>query len=182
MRQFLIAVSLFILAATAFWLFDFIKNINLSSSNMKITSDAFAEKGIIKAKYTCDGGNINSRIFFENVPSGAKSLAFIMDDPDATGGGTFTHWIVWNIPPDTKEIAEDSVPSNAIEGETDFGKSGYGGPCPPKGNAPHRYFFTLYALDAALQLRAGASREELEEKMKGHIIEEARYMGLYGRK
>ncbi|MBI5005449.1 MAG: YbhB/YbcL family Raf kinase inhibitor-like protein [Candidatus Lloydbacteria bacterium] len=149
---------------------------------MKISSGAFKEKELIPSAYTCDGDNVNPRILFDAVPADAKSLALIVDDPDATGGGTFTHWTVWNISPDTKEIAENSLPSNAVEGETGFGRIGYGGPCPPKGNLPHRYFFRLYALNKTLGLHSGASRVQLEQAMAGCIIEKTEYIGLYGRK
>ncbi|MBI2046075.1 MAG: YbhB/YbcL family Raf kinase inhibitor-like protein [Parcubacteria group bacterium] len=149
---------------------------------MKITSDIFQEKEIIPAKYTCDGSNINPRLLFEDVPKEAKTLALIMDDPDATDGKIFTHWTMWNISPDTKEIAEQSAPNGAVEGETDFGVVGYGGPCPPKGVAPHRYFFKLYALDKPLCIPAGAQVGQLKEAMRESIIEEAEYVGLYGRR
>ena len=148
---------------------------------MKITSNAFQEKEFMPALYTCDGRNVNPRILFDAVPVETKSLALIMDDPDATCGKTFTHWIIWNISTDTKEIAENSLSYNAVEGETDFGKIGYGGPCPPKGAAPHRYFFRLYALDKTLDLHSGASRAQLEQAMDGRIIEKAEYIGLYDR-
>lgn len=151
-------------------------------NRMKIIIDAFQEKETIPARYTCDGDNISPRILFGGVPEEAKSLVLIMDDPDATGGGTFTHWTVWNIYPDTKEIAEKNLPDNAVEGETDFGKIGYGGPCPPKGNPPHRYFFRFYALNKMLELPSGTSRGRLEQAMVGSILEKAEYVGLYGRK
>lgn len=149
---------------------------------MKIIVDAFQEKETIPTRYTCDGDNISPRILFGDVPQEAKSLVLIMDDPDATGGGTFTHWTVWNIRPETTEIAENAVPSDAVEGETDFGKIGYGGPCPPRGNQPHRYFFRLYALNKMLKLPSGTPRRRLEQAMDGGVIEKAEYVGLYGRK
>lgn len=149
---------------------------------MKIIVDSFQEKETIPIRYTCDGDNTSPRILFADVPREAKSLVFIMDDPDATGGGTFTHWAVWDIPPEATQIAENAVPSGAVEGETDFGKIGYGGPCPPRGNPPHRYFFRLYALNKMLELPSGTPRSRLEQAMSECIIEKAEYVGLYGRK
>lgn len=149
---------------------------------MKIIVDAFQEKETIPTRYTCDGDNISPRILFGDVPQEAKSLVLIMDDPDATGGGTFTHWTVWNIRPETTEIAESWVPNGVVEGKTDFGKTGYGGPCPPKGNAPHRYFFRVYVLNKMLELSSGTPRGRLEQAMSGGIIEKAECIGLYGRK
>lgn len=148
-------------------------------AGMKITSAAFSHNGNIPSKYTCDGKNVNPPLMFEGVPSGVKSLALIMDDPDAPSG-MFVHWVLWSIAPDTKEIAEDTAPKGAAQGITDFRRPGYGGPCPPSGT--HRYFFKLYALDAALDLRKSAGKADLEKAMKGHILAEAEIIGLYKRK
>ena len=149
---------------------------------MRIISDIFQEKEIIPSRYTCDGGNIHPRLFIEEISSQAKSLALIVDDPDATSGKTFTHWTIWNILPGTNQIEDGRVPPEAIEGMTDFGSIGYGGPCPPKGNPSHRYIFKLFALNKILELPAGASRNQLEKEMAGYIIDKAEYVGLYGRK
>jgi len=148
---------------------------------MNITSDVFKEKEMIPSIYTCDGVNIIPPLVFLDVPSKTRSFSIIMDDPDATGGKTFTHWIVWNISKDTREIIEGLVPTGAVEGMTDFGKIGYGGPCPPKGNAPHRYFFKLYALDTELSLFEDTTKSDLENAMNGHILEQAEFFALYGR-
>ncbi|MDP3726680.1 MAG: YbhB/YbcL family Raf kinase inhibitor-like protein [bacterium] len=145
---------------------------------MKIESSAFKHNTLIPQKYTCDGENINPALMFLNIPKGTKSLALIMDDPDAPVG-LWVHWVLWNISPDTKEIEENYTPKDAIEGMTSFGKEGYGGPCPPNGE--HRYFFKLYALDSELVLPTTADKETLEEAMVGRVLEKAELIGLYSR-
>ncbi len=149
------------------------------TKKMKIESLAFTNEGVIPSKYTCDGDNINPELKFIDVPENAKSLVLIMDDPDAPMG-TWQHWLIWNISPDTKLIEENSEPKNAVFGMNDFRRLEYGGPCPPSG--VHRYFFRLYALDKILNLNSGSSREQLERAIKGHIIAEAVLMGKYSRK
>lgn len=145
---------------------------------MQLTSKAFTHEGAIPPQYTCDGNNTCPTLEILDVPENAKSLALIFDDPDAPGG-TFLHWTIWNIPPYTETIESD-LPEDVIEGRTSFGETGYGGPCPPDGE--HRYYFRLYALDTELsELPEGASREELETAMEGHIIEQAELMGRYDR-
>jgi len=148
-------------------------------STLKVSTPAFQHKENIPQKYTCDGDDVNPPLRIENVPSGAKSLALIVDDPDAPRG-TWVHWVIWNIAPDIKEIREQSVPSGAIEGMNDFRKRSYGGPCPPSGT--HRYFFKLYALDVSLNLDANTNKADLERAMKGHIVGQAELIGLYMRK
>jgi Raf kinase inhibitor-like YbhB/YbcL family protein len=145
---------------------------------MIITSPSFENSGPIPAKFTCDGGDINPELVIQNVPAEAKSLVLIVDDPDAPAG-TWTHWTVWNIDPGTSVIKEESVPPGATEGQTSFGKPGYGGPCPPGGR--HRYYFRLYALDALLNLDSDANVDELREAMNGHVVAEAELMGTYQR-
>ncbi|MBI2049452.1 YbhB/YbcL family Raf kinase inhibitor-like protein [Candidatus Roizmanbacteria bacterium] len=145
---------------------------------MIITSTAFQHNGYIPSKYTCDGENKNPPLTFSQVPKDARSLVFIVDDPDAPSR-TFTHWVVYNIPSSTLQILEGEIPQNSVQGMTDFGQTKYGGPCPPSG--VHRYFFKLFALDIALDLKIGASREEVLEAMKGHILESGELIGLYGR-
>ena len=135
---------------------------------------------MIPAKYTCDWENINPALQISEIPKNAEGLVLIVDDPDATRGSTWLHWTVWNIKPDTKEIAENSASVGAVEGKTDFGKPGWGGPCPP--SKTHRYFFKIFALDTILNLPAGASLNELEKAMDGHISEQAELIGLYSRK
>lgn len=143
---------------------------------MKISSSAFEEGGAIPDKFARKGGDKSPALNIEDVPDGAKSLVLIMDDPDAPKG-LFTHWILFNVSPRTKEIHEDSAPVMATQGRNDYGDVGYGGPQPPSGE--HRYFFKLYALDSVLSLSRGAKREEIDGAIKGHIIEEAQTMGRF---
>ena len=145
---------------------------------MTILSSAFEHNAFIPVKYTCDGENVNPPLELKDVPSGTQSLVLVVDDPDAPRG-TWVHWTVWDINFKTAQIAEDSVPASATEGLTSFGKSGYGGPCPPSGT--HRYFFKLYALDMTLDLSSTADKRMLEEAMAGHILGQAELIGLYGR-
>lgn len=145
---------------------------------MKIWSPVFEHNGFIPKKYTCDGEDINPPLVIEEVPVKAKSLVLIIDDPDAPRG-TFTHWLLWNIPADINEVKEGEIPAGAVQGLNDFGKLDYGGPCPPSG--VHRYFFNLYALDEVLDLKEGSSRKELESTMEPLIIAQAVLMGKYTR-
>jgi len=146
---------------------------------MLITSPSLKNGEYIPKKFTCDGGDINPEFQVQNVPEDAKSLVLIMDDPDAPSG-TFTHWTVWNINPETIYIKEESKPPGSVEGINSAGQIGYIGPCPPAGN-PHRYFSTLYALDIRLEVVQGASREVLEGVLRGHVIEKTELLGIYGR-
>ena len=143
---------------------------------LRISSAAFAEGGSIPARYTCDGADVNPPLTVENVPEGVRSLALIVDDPDAPGG-VWVHWVVWGIDPKTKEIREGSVPTGASQGKNDWRRNSYGGPCPPSGT--HRYFFKLYALGTTLNLGSGATKSDLERAMQGHIIAQAQLMGVY---
>lgn len=138
-----------------------------------ISSAAFQNEKVIPAKYTCEGDDINPPLDIKEIPEQVKSLALIIDDPDAPRG-TWLHWLVWNIPV-THHIQENKVPG--IEGMNDFRKSSYGGPCPPSGT--HRYFFRVYGLDDVINLKRGATRKELELAMQGHIVAYGELMGLY---
>ena len=146
-----------------------------------LKSTAFKDGAPIPAKYTCDGDDVNPFLEIKNPPERTVSFALIVDDPDATRGIPFDHWLLWNIPPNTQYISEDNIPQGAVQGTTDFGTAKWGGPCPPAGNAPHRYVFTLYALDATVALSTGATKEELIKLMEGHILGKAELVGLYGR-
>lgn len=147
---------------------------------MEITSSAFINNQLIPAKYTCDGENVNPPLTIEGVPSTAQSLVLIVDDPDAPSGD-FVHWTAWNLNPDTKAIFESgSLPAGAVEGLTDFGRSGYGGPCPHAGL--HRYFFKLYALDITLIIPRSSIKMDIDKAMAGHVLEQAQLIGLYARK
>ncbi len=143
------------------------------------SSPSFKTNDFLASKFTCDGRDTNPPLTIEKVPGEAKSLALIVDDPDAPGG-TWTHWVLWDIDPNTREIKEDSVPAGAKQGLNDFRSASYGGPCPPGGT--HRYFFKLYALDRELGLAPGASRSAVEKAMKGHVLAQAELMGKYARK
>ncbi len=151
---------------------------------MKITSSAFTHGGMIPAKYTCDGQDISPPLAWADVPAGAKSLALISDDPDAPMG-TWVHWVAYNIPPDVTMFgeqmkAEKEFKNGMRQGSNSWPKIGYGGPCPPSGT--HRYFFKLYALDSVLDLKPGATKEQLVKAMKGHVLAETELMGRYKRR
>ncbi len=176
----LVFSALFVLAA---------KNAASQTGRLQITSSAFGHNQTIPKEYTCQGADVNPPLDIRNIPAGAKSLVLIMDDPDAPMG-TWVHWTVWNITTHITEIPESSVPNHApwdpnspatplpaIQGVTSFGRSGYGGPCPPSGT--HRYFFKLYAIDTTLTLPSAASKKALEKAIEGHILDETQLIGLY---
>ena len=145
---------------------------------LKLTSPVFENNSPLPPRYTCDGENINPPLSIKNVPRKAKSLALLLDDQDAPRG-SYVHWIVWNIDPETKDIKEDSVPADAVEGTNDFKKRNYGGPCPP--TRAHRYVFKLYALDIRLNLEASSIKAALEKAMKGHILLQTQLLTSYKR-
>jgi len=145
---------------------------------MKLESPVFIDNEKIPVKYTCDGEDVNPPLIISGVPVGAKSLALIVDDPDAPMGD-WVHWLVWNINPQIRKIEEDSVPDGGKEGMTDFGEPGWGGPCPPSGQ--HRYQFKLYALDTLLDLDEQATKADLLAAMQGHVLAEVKLVGLYQR-
>ncbi|HEX5797591.1 MAG TPA: YbhB/YbcL family Raf kinase inhibitor-like protein [Candidatus Saccharimonadales bacterium] len=143
---------------------------------MDITSPAFANNDTIPVRFGHAQDNVNPPLVFTAIPPDTQSLVMIMDDPDAING-TFTHWVMYNIPPAETHLGENEVPVGAREGVNDYGKKGYGGPQPPSGT--HRYFFKLYALDDQLDLEEGATAEEVEEAIEGHVITKAQLIGLY---
>ena len=147
---------------------------------MEFTSAAFSNNGTIPSKYTCDGEGINPPLKTSNVPQGTKSLAIIMDDPDAVkpAGKIWDHWVVFNISPLTTEIQEGKEP-NGVHGKGTSGNLKYKGPCPP--DQEHSYFFKLYALDIVLDLLEGVSKDEIRKAMHDHIIEETQLIGRYER-
>ncbi len=145
---------------------------------MNIKSNAFEHNGFIPSKYTCDAQNINPPLEFSDVPKNTKSLALIVEDPDAPGQ-TWDHWLLWNISPDTKKIKKGKMPEEAIAGTNDFNKTTYGGPCPPSGT--HRYFFKLYALNKKLELKKGADKNTLLPQLKKHQLDYAELVGKYSR-
>ena len=152
----------------------------------EVTADAFQHDGNIPILHTCDGEDISPPLRWQDVPSATKSFALIADDPDAPMG-TWVHWLVYDIPASARELKAGIPPSEALsdgsrQGSTNFGRSGYGGPCPPPGK-PHRYYFKLYALDTLLNLPpAQATKSELLKAMEGHVLQEAQLMGRYQRK
>jgi Raf kinase inhibitor-like YbhB/YbcL family protein len=152
---------------------------------MQLTSTAFTEGAAIPAKHTCDARDVSPPLKWTGVPAGAKSLALIVDDPDAPAG-TWVHWVLYDLPASKSELTEDVpksqyVAGGAKQGLNDFRHLGYGGPCPPHGK-PHRYFFKLYALDAVLDLKPGLTKKDLESAMEKHILAQAQLMGTYQRK
>jgi Raf kinase inhibitor-like YbhB/YbcL family protein len=151
---------------------------------LQISSAAFSAGETIPKKFTCDGPDVSPKLTWNEAPAKTQSFALIMDDPDAPVG-TWVHWVLFDLPADTRELAEgvakqEQLANGALQGRNDFGKIGYGGPCPPPGK-PHRYFFKLYALDAKLNLKAGVTKADVERAMKGHILAQAELMGKYGR-
>jgi Raf kinase inhibitor-like YbhB/YbcL family protein len=151
--------------------------------DIKLKSSAFEEGGMIPKKYSCDGPNVSPPLEWESAPSGCKAFALICDDPDAPMG-TWVHWVVYNIPARVNRLAEGISASKVLDdgtlqGINDFRKIGYGGPCPPGGT--HRYYFTIYALDAPLKLDSGATKSQLSRAMEGHILAQGQLMGKYKR-
>lgn len=150
---------------------------------LTITSSSFADGGTIPSKFTCDGGDVSPQLTVSAPPSSAKSLALIVEDPDAPAG-SFVHWVAFNLPSTLRDLPEGASarPENmqgAMQGRNDFDKTGYGGPCPP-GNTPHHYIFRIYALDSILQLPEGATKIDLARAARGHVLAEGKLVGLYG--
>lgn len=145
---------------------------------------AFEPGSLIGRAYTCDGRDITPPLRWENPPSGTRSFALVCEDPDAPMG-TWVHWVIYNIPATARELSEgfpprEKSPDGSLQGQNDFGRLGYGGPCPPRGK-PHRYFFRLYALDSVPGLGPGATRKALLKATEGHVLAQAELMGTYGR-
>lgn len=152
---------------------------------MHIQSLSFDHGQLIPKQYTCSGKNVSPHMKWDEAPGNTRSFALILDDPDAPSGA-YTHWVVYNIPAGSRELAENmaarpQLPDGTLQGQNDFQRIGYGGPCPPEGRGPHRYVFRLYALDDKLSLEAGASKAALERAMQGHIIDHAETVGRYER-
>ena len=151
---------------------------------LSVSSTAFQEGDRIPAKYTCQGQDVSLPLTWSEGPTGTLSFALIMDDPDAPGGA-FTHWLIFNIPSDSYQLAEAvptqaRLPNGALQGKNDFGRIGYGGPCPPPGG-PHRYRFTVYALDETLGLEAGTSKTQLLAAITDHVLAQGQLTGAYQR-
>jgi len=151
---------------------------------VSLSSTAFKEGDKIPVKYTCDGQDISPPLAWGEPPQRTQAFALIVDDPDAPSG-VFTHWVLFNIPASTRQLGEDvpaqeRIQNGALQGKNDFGRIGYGGPCPPRGPV-HRYRFTLYALDRLLDLKPGAFKTQVLDAMKGHILAQGQLVGTYQR-
>lgn len=174
-----IIVILAILLITQFT-FKQDKETSEQQTTMDIKS-VFANNQRIPEKYTCDGKNINPPIELIEIPQNAESLVLIVDDPDAPGG-TWDHWVLFNISPRIKKIEENSAPKGAIQALNSWSKNNYGGPCPPKDSGKHRYFFKLYALNKILDLDENAKKSDVEAEMEGSVINVAELIGFYSRR
>lgn len=153
------------------------------SKIMKLESTAFTANGMIPFLYTCDGQDLSPPLSWDTPPTGTQSLALIIDDPDAPGQ-IFVHWVLYDLAPEVQQLPQGignqaTLPGGGTQGKNDFGKLGYGGPCPPSGI--HRYFFKLYALERELGLKPGATKAQLEAAMSGHILATAELIGRYSR-
>jgi Raf kinase inhibitor-like YbhB/YbcL family protein len=151
-------------------------------TTLSLTSTAFKEGDKIPVKYTCDGKDISPPLAWDEPPPQTQTLALMVEDPDAPGG-MFTHWVVFNIPATDRQLAEnvpaqEQLENGALQGKNDFGKIGYGGPCPPRGSV-HHYRFTIYALDNSLDLKPGSSGKQVTDAMKGHALAQGQLMGTY---
>jgi Raf kinase inhibitor-like YbhB/YbcL family protein len=156
---------------------------NQEKAEIKLTSAAFKDGEAIPRAYTCDGANISPPLEWSGVPRTAKTIAIVCDDPDAPGG-TWVHWVLYNLPADNMGLVEnlsatENLKAGGYQGKNDFGKTAYGGPCPPSGT--HRYFFKIYALDSELPLKAGATKAELMKAMDDHVVLQGQLMGTYRR-
>jgi Raf kinase inhibitor-like YbhB/YbcL family protein len=177
----LIALSTMVVASV---LFLAGKEARGAAMSLQLSSAAFSGGQKIPVKFTCDGSDASPELSWRDIPAGTKSFALIMDDPDAPAG-TWVHWVLYNIPAESKELPEavpkqEQLPDGALQGHNSFRKIGYGGPCPPPGK-PHRYYFRLYALDSKLDLKAGATKADVERAMKAHVLGEAELIGRFGR-
>lgn len=150
---------------------------------LTITSSAFKQDGMIPSQYSCDGRDVSPPLSWSEGPAGTQSYALITDDPDAPMG-TWVHWVMYNIPKEVSELVEEvptveKLKNNALQGKNDFGRYGYGGPCPPGGT--HRYYFKIYALDTMIQSGPGLTKKQLLKAMEGHILAQGELMGKYSR-
>jgi Raf kinase inhibitor-like YbhB/YbcL family protein len=175
MKRLVILLTSLVLATTA---------LAQHGGNMKIESSAFANGQPIPQKFTCQGADISPALTWSGAPDNTKSFALIVDDPDAPVG-TWVHWVFFNLPTGTQSLPENVSTSehtqNGVQGINDFKKIGYGGPCPPPGK-PHRYFFKLYALDTTVALIPGATKQDVEKAMQGHVLAHTELMGTYQRR
>lgn len=154
-----------------------------SSKTLKLSSPAFSADGLIPAKYTCNGENLSPALSWDEPPAGTQSFVLLVTDPDAPSK-TFVHWVLYDLPPTARELPEGLktdpiLAQGGVQGKSDFGKYGYGGPCPPQGT--HRYVFTLYALDTVLDLPPGTKQADVLKAIEGHTLAQAELVGRYGR-
>ncbi|HVW84221.1 MAG TPA: YbhB/YbcL family Raf kinase inhibitor-like protein, partial [Bryobacteraceae bacterium] len=148
---------------------------------LHLTVSGFPDGGAIPQRFTCDGDDVSPALHWSDAPEGTQSFALIVDDPDAPSG-TWTHWILWDIPASVHSISEGDGGSVGISGKNDFGHPDYGGPCPPRAKGPHRYYFRLFALNVpSLKLKSGEKRAALEKALRPHVVARAEYHGRYGR-
>jgi hypothetical protein len=147
-------------------------------ADFTLTSSAFDDGQEIPSRHSCEGDDLSPPLSWSGVPQGTRSLALMVDDPDAPGG-TFTHWLAWGLEPPSGGIGEGEVA--AVEGRNDFGTVEYRGPCPPPGHGPHRYSFRLHAVDADIELEPGADKQDLERALEGHVLGSAELIGRYER-
>ncbi|MFI1762575.1 YbhB/YbcL family Raf kinase inhibitor-like protein [Streptomyces sp. NPDC020800] len=151
-----------------------------AARRITVTSPAYADAGTIPRRYTCDGENVSPPLAVTGVPAQAVSLALLLQDPDAPHG-TFTHWLAWDIDPHTTRLTAGEHPAGAAEGRNGFGGTGYGGPCPPRGDRPHRYVLTVYAADRRPGLAPTATPDDLRQALSGHTLAKGTLTGRYGR-
>ncbi|MBJ6799820.1 YbhB/YbcL family Raf kinase inhibitor-like protein [Geomonas propionica] len=166
-KSFLLALVLTLFGATS---------MQAKESQLKLVSSAFKQAGQIPSLYSCDGSDTSPPLAIDGIPKDAKSLALVMDDPDAPGG-TWVHWVLWNIAPSTSQITQGTVPRGAQQGVNSWRRKSYGGPCPPSGQ--HRYYFRLYALSERLNLPSNSTRKELDLAMRGKVLAQAELLGVY---
>jgi hypothetical protein len=148
-------------------------------AELAVTSTAFEAGAPIPSKHTCEGDDVSPALQWSDPPEGTKSFALLCDDPDAPVGN-WSHWVLWNVDRTARGLEEASTAG--VSGQSDFRRPGYGGPCPPKGHGPHRYFFEVYALDSTLDLRESAKKKQLEKAMEGHVLARGELMGRYERR
>jgi Raf kinase inhibitor-like YbhB/YbcL family protein len=183
-REYGVRVSLFAVAMIAVFSPSMLVAQTGGAMSLQVSSTAFSANERIPVKYTCEGQDVSPQLNWSGAPATTKSFALIVDDPDAPAG-TWVHWVLYNLPPDTKELPEgvekqEKLDNGAVQGRNDFRKTGYGGPCPPAGK-PHHYFFKLYALDTRLDLKPSASKQDIERAMQGHIVAQGQLIGTFGR-
>jgi Raf kinase inhibitor-like YbhB/YbcL family protein len=178
------SIFLLVLASTACFALNGVCTPGGAPVSLELTSPDFPSGGNIPKQFTCDGSDVSPALQWNALPASTQSFALIADDPDAPVG-TWVHWVLFNLPANLRALPQsfpktEKSSDGTLQGRNDFGKIGYGGPCPPSGK-PHRYFFKLYALDAKLELNPGASKKDVESAMQGHIFAQGEYMGRYSR-